>query len=294
MPWAKIDDGWGDHPKFAKVGPIGQLIHVRAINYCAHYLTDGLLSIATLRKIIASSVQGLWVQNGHRKSCKASQVDWIAKLVNARLLDPVPDDATQYCVHDFCLFNPTRDAWTTKNKQHHERALRAAEARWNKELAKLEHASSNATSMLRSSVPYDAPTRPVPKVLETTPVDKTNPDPPTWRGPGEASEAHASLGQGSPPSFDDFWAIYPRKVGKGAARKAWARCKGEENFRRAILAAVVAQTVWLEWRREHGRFIPNPATWLNQERWLDEPPATVRTGTDLSGLQDFATQEGPP
>ena len=26
-----------------------------------------------------------------------------------------------------------------------------------------------------------------------------------------------------------------------------------------------------QWRRENGQYIPNPATWLNQERWNDEP-----------------------
>ena len=25
-----------------------------------------------------------------------------------------------------------------------------------------------------------------------------------------------------------------------------------------------------DWRRENGRFIPNPSTWLNQKRWQDD------------------------
>jgi hypothetical protein len=25
-----------------------------------------------------------------------------------------------------------------------------------------------------------------------------------------------------------------------------------------------------QWRRDDGRFIPHPATWLNQRRWEDE------------------------
>jgi hypothetical protein len=26
-----------------------------------------------------------------------------------------------------------------------------------------------------------------------------------------------------------------------------------------------------DWTKENGQYIPNPATWLNQGRWMDEP-----------------------
>jgi hypothetical protein len=48
----------------------------------------------------------------------------------------------------------------------------------------------------------------------------------------------------------------------------------------------------LQWLREGGRFIPNPATWLNQERWGDEPDPEVpqlsdRNLANLSGGEAF-------
>lgn len=67
--------------------------------------------------------------------------------------------------------------------------------------------------------------------------------------------------------FDEFWTIYPRKEGKGAARKAWAKALKSKPAAE-LLPIVRSFSV-----RVHGteqRFIPFPATWLNQERWADE------------------------
>ena len=67
--------------------------------------------------------------------------------------------------------------------------------------------------------------------------------------------------------FDVFWKAYPRKIGKGDARKAFAKVKVPVE---TLLSAIEQQTRSEQWTRENGRFIPNPATWLNQGRWEDE------------------------
>ena len=71
-------------------------------------------------------------------------------------------------------------------------------------------------------------------------------------------------------SFDVFWAAYPRKVGKDAARKAFLKVKADLQ---TLLIAIDHQRDSEQWKRENGRYIPNPATWLNQGRWQDELPA---------------------
>lgn len=69
--------------------------------------------------------------------------------------------------------------------------------------------------------------------------------------------------------FEQFWAIYPRRVAKGDARRAWAKVPPDLYSR--ILEAVRQNLAENDqWRRDGGRFIPYPATWLNQERWDDE------------------------
>lgn len=78
-------------------------------------------------------------------------------------------------------------------------------------------------------------------------------------------------------SFDRFWAAYPRKVGKGAAVKSWARIKKPGEVLTTILAALKWQTRSEQWTRDGGQYIPHPATYLNQRRWEDEPPAPIET-----------------
>lgn len=69
-------------------------------------------------------------------------------------------------------------------------------------------------------------------------------------------------------TFLTFWEAYPRKVGKGDAWKAWKRLKPELS---ATLGAIAQQRDAIDWRKENGKYIPNPATWLNGRRWEDEP-----------------------
>lgn len=74
-------------------------------------------------------------------------------------------------------------------------------------------------------------------------------------------------------AFEEFWAAYPRKKGKGAAEKKFSQAvlKADPDV---IIAAVRAQRF-----DDDPQFRPLPATWLNQKRWLDEieptPTATI-------------------
>ena len=80
--------------------------------------------------------------------------------------------------------------------------------------------------------------------------------------------------------FENFWAAYPRRVGKGVARHAFDKaCRKAKP--EAIIAAIRAQV-------EAGcfkdmTFTPYPASWLNGERWDDEI-ATALPKTAATGL----------
>lgn len=75
--------------------------------------------------------------------------------------------------------------------------------------------------------------------------------------------------------FDAFWKAYPKKVGKGAARKSWDHVKRPAESLELILAALAWQVLGDQWMKDNGQYIPNPATYLNQQRWLDERPIAV-------------------
>lgn len=70
--------------------------------------------------------------------------------------------------------------------------------------------------------------------------------------------------------FETFWKTYPKKIGKGAAEKAWSRISSVEAVFEKIVGAVAVQVRSEQWLKDGGQFIPHPATWLNQRRWEDE------------------------
>lgn len=69
--------------------------------------------------------------------------------------------------------------------------------------------------------------------------------------------------------FETFWEEYPRKVGKLDARKVWLKLRPSQTLAADILAAVASQKQSKGWKKDNGQFIPHPATWLNQGRWMD-------------------------
>lgn len=78
---------------------------------------------------------------------------------------------------------------------------------------------------------------------------------------------HESSNESSLSAFETFWEAYPRKVGKGTARKAFDRLMARKNA--PSLHDLLAGIVRYEASITDPRFIAHPTTWLNGERWLD-------------------------
>jgi len=76
--------------------------------------------------------------------------------------------------------------------------------------------------------------------------------------------------------FATFWECYPKKVGKKDAMRAWTKAKDRPAIAQ-ITAAIAIQRQSDQWKKEAGQFIPNPATWINQGRWDDQPTTPDRT-----------------
>jgi hypothetical protein len=69
--------------------------------------------------------------------------------------------------------------------------------------------------------------------------------------------------------FDEFWNSYPRKVARSLCLGIWKR-RGLDVVADTVIAGVKRWNGSDQWQRN---IIPNPATFLNQERWKDVPPA---------------------
>ncbi len=78
-----------------------------------------------------------------------------------------------------------------------------------------------------------------------------------------------------PSDFMKFWNLYPKKTGKGDALKSWKKLKPSDKLQTTILISVGLHISSPQWKKDKGRYIPNPATFLNQRRFDD----TVEEGT---------------
>jgi len=75
--------------------------------------------------------------------------------------------------------------------------------------------------------------------------------------------------------FEAFWAVYPRRVAKPVAEKALAKA-----LRRTSLGVILMGVERLVGESRELKFVPYPATWLNQGRYLDESPAPPQVVED--------------
>ena len=75
-------------------------------------------------------------------------------------------------------------------------------------------------------------------------------------------------------AFDAFWAVYPEKVGKGAARKAFPLA-----ISKAPLEILIEGVHRYIAAKPADRSYCHPSTWLNEERWDDAPAAPPVRGS---------------
>lgn len=81
-----------------------------------------------------------------------------------------------------------------------------------------------------------------------------------------------ALSEQEEKDFNLFWKKYPKKVGKNHAIKAWINVKPDINV---VLKNLEWQINSKAWTKNDGEYQPNPSTYLNQGRYLDEPPVEV-------------------
>ena len=161
-------------------------------------------------------------------------------LVAVGLWDEV-ENGIQF--HDWCDYQPTRESLEAKAIQRSEKARENVAKRWDK----------NKTD-----------TNAIPTVYETDTNVYSEPEPEPEPFTSKEVNTYDDL------AFDEFWSLYPRKIGKGGAKKAWAK------ITRGVKPELIiegARRMSADPNLPETQFIPHPSTWLNEGRWDDEPYA---------------------
>lgn len=243
MAWFKVDDGFYSSMKFLTIPREYQAqaagLWLLAGTWSADKMTDGFVPYQVLdqwvfdSEVIAYLIGvGLWIDNEERYGIQ---------------------------FHDWCDYQPTREALEAKAVARSEKNKQNVAKRWGKE--------STDTNAIQTV--YETDTNAIPK---NTPEPEPEPEPFT-------SKEVNNMSIGDEISFEEFWAWYPRKVGKAAARKAW-------NKRKTDAETIIAGALRMGTDRNlpEIQFVPHPSTWLNEERWNDDP-YPPRSKTNLKEIQ---------
>jgi hypothetical protein len=80
--------------------------------------------------------------------------------------------------------------------------------------------------------------------------------------------------------FEDFWAVYPRHVAKITAKKAYGKARMVASAAQILDGVARYKQIkpgYADWM--------HPATWLNQERWTDEPDVLSADTREISSQE---------
>ena len=120
-----------------------------------------------------------------------------------------------------------------------------------------------------------------------TEKDSLLPDPPSIKNGHRMRTVTKPLSNGYAPSdslntdslysFEEFWKCYPKKKGKGYAKKAWLKIKPDDTLIQRMIYKVGLLKGTDQWQKDGGKYIPHPSTWLNGEEWDDEVEASKAT-----------------
>ena len=103
-----------------------------------------------------------------------------------------------------------------------------------------------------------------------------------------------------PTDFDEFWAAYPHRVQRRTAETAFRRALRRTSLPIILAGIDNAKRFSRKWR---DGFLPNPATWLNADGWLDEhghpslafsttDPPPVLSASQIARFADHYRQTG--
>lgn len=150
--------------------------------------------------------------------------------------------------------------------------------RWEKEKKSKKKTENNEQNQSSGDAKPKMPYTPI-ATATTKNIDIANAISPSKRRKRRARKKIAVVG------FEEFWDECPRKVGKGAARKAYATATVKKKTAPATLKD--AMRLYAATRAgEDEKFTVHPSTWLNAERWLDggnalNGPSSAREASDV-------------
>ena len=232
MAWFKVDDNFYDHPKVDDLSLEAVGLWLLCGTYSARHLTDGFIATRRAYRMGASE-------------------EVISELVEADLWEEV-DGGYQY--RNWADYQPTKASVEARREADRKRKRKQRR----NERGQFQD-SEKSHGVTPSGVTSESPSE--------SRVESYRPDP-TRPVPLISSDSVAEKQTASDESlFEDWYKDYPRKEGKGQARKAFRGALKKTDLE-TLKAGLQRYVKAVEGKEK--QFIAMPATWLNGERWDDD------------------------
>lgn len=256
-----------------EAGEAAELLYVRGLAFCADVLSDGFISD---RQVIRFVGVGMF-----------DAIDRADRLVSVGLWERVEGG---YRVRSWLDWNRSRAEITdtmAKDRQRKTRSATVSDS--NRPDPDPPNGGGQPADRIPNGIQTEAepPSERSPEGIRPrarTPLHSTT-EPKKTSATADAAAARRAR-------FDEFWSLYPRRVKKQEAVKAWetvvVKAKRDPDL---VLAALRAQLVRWQAERKETQFIPHPPTWLRGERWADEPEQSLLTlvpgAPELRTFEDY-------
>jgi 5-methylcytosine-specific restriction endonuclease McrA len=314
MSWVRFDDQFPIHRRIESLSDPAFRLHVSAICWCARNLTDGRVSLEDLDSAVPKTMKrpekfvtelvrrGAWIKHPwgweihdyleyqfskekvlkeRKRNARRTALHRDTEVINAvRLRDG-----------DICRYCGQTVNWSDRRSPDGG-TYDHIDPDGPNSLENLAVACRGCNSRKHNRTPEQAgmPLRPAAggEVLNTNLARNKNfsgpvPDPNPTREeiktsrPARAAPRRPTTSSTAGPEFEEFYATYPRHVGRKAAEKAWLKAIKDGADAPEILAG--AKRYADERRGQDPRFTKYPASWLNGGHWEDEPQRKQRENT---------------
>lgn len=252
--YLKLSHGFPEHPKIEEAGGDAAWLHVCALAYCSRNLSDGYFP---------ASIIGRLSDRDNPKQLASTLLDvglWHDASNNCGRCPQVPFG--KYLIHDYLEHQTSAERAREISSKRAIAGQKGGNAR-----AHGKNGSSNLLGNLASKSLADVDVE-----VEVDQRKKTT----TSSSSADADEGAQSKPKKTkrkprvpPERFDDFWRVYPRRVGKIAAEKAFAKAVAEGTTPDQLIAG--AYIYAMAQKFSEPEYVKHPATWLNAGCWMDEP-----------------------
>jgi hypothetical protein len=211
----------------------------------------------------------------------ATVVDMTARLEANGHLAIIPGHSGRGNSHHYRMIRRGQqaDLFDTDNNVRPTERLRA-----NENVRPAEHSEGEKRSVCESETfgLHEKNVRPAEQNHLREPLREQNPSSSSAARPAPLATKVAE--KAIEQAFEEWWKIYPRKVAKGAARKAYASAlkKATAEQLKAGAGRYAAERAG-----QDERYTKHPATWLNGECWADERTTVAKPNGAKAPNDDF-------